>query len=198
MRPLWFRVRGMAPGVLMNNPESYGVVPGVDDDSETTTAKGRTYDPEIEAAIKAYRVDGDGSQLYLPLNMFRASILVASVGRRHTPSKMSLKGIISGTLFMQEDRALLINPDSGEPVTSYEIDKRRAVVQKAGVIKSRPLVYPWAANLAFEYDHDLINAGVIEETITRAGTVVGVGDYRPAKTGWFGKFEVLEMMENEA
>ena len=90
----------------------------------------------------------------------------------------------------------------------YEIDTRRAVVQRAAVMRSRPLIVtPWSATIEFEFDpdpligasgpdddEDLLKAGgVFLDALRVGGSRLGLGDYRPEKSGPFGKFTVKSM-----
>ena len=53
----------------------------------------------------------------------------------------------------------------------------------------------WSANLHMDIDISIIDPGSVLNLLSRAGTSVGVGDWRPACNGMFGRFEVLSMKE---
>ena len=76
----------------------------------------------------------------------------------------------------------------GTPIKDYEIDRRRAVVKRAGIIRSRPRFNEWRALFEIEFDPILIpDPKIIVEIAQDAGTRIGVGDYRPR----FGRFVVV-------
>jgi hypothetical protein len=77
------------------------------------------------------------------------------------------------------------------PITSYEIDARRAIVVGQGIIRRRPRFEQWSTRFTFQYDPGLVDKPeLIIEVLNDAGTRVGVGDYRPECSGWFGRFRV--------
>lgn len=81
----------------------------------------------------------------------------------------------------------------------YEVDKRRGQLQngKAAVAVGivRPLFKKW--ELKFQIDVDTnadggCSADNVKQLFVVAGRIVGLGDFRPAKKGPFGMFEVAE------
>lgn len=66
-------------------------------------------------------------------------------------------------------------------------------------MRNRPRYYPWAVELAIKYDADLISAQDVVSLLARAGSQVGIGEYRPQARkgvgGDFGMFEVVSSKE---
>lgn len=87
-----------------------------------------------------------------------------------------------------------------EPITEYEIDVRRCIVQRQGVMRARPLIdLPWACVAEFEYDAGLgtaegepVAVKLYLQALGYAGQIVGIGNYRPERGGRFGKFAVVK------
>jgi len=84
---------------------------------------------------------------------------------------------------------------NGKPVTDseedWEVFVKRVVVQRQGVMRARPLIREWAANVEFEYDDGMIQPPLICAVINRAGKFPGVLDYRPGVGGPYGRFHVV-------
>jgi hypothetical protein len=147
--------------------------------------------PEEEAERSTYR--NEQGDFVFPVLGPRNALLVAS-------KKYKVKGRRSS--FFEDiahiqpahEFAVIYNGD-GEPADKYEIDTRRAVIQRNGVLRSRakfPL--PWSMTFELLYDEQLVSDPEIVRTILQdAGKRIGIGDYRPARWGWFGTFEVVEM-----
>lgn len=57
-------------------------------------------------------------------------------------------------------------------------------------LRYRAQYIDWSANLTIEYDADLIKPDTIVNLFSRAGFMVGVGEWRPEKSGTFGTFTV--------
>ena len=101
-------------------------------------------------------------------------------------AKKSMKNIVAG-MFSIEEIELPLQQE-------YTIDKRSAVNQniKARVISIRPKWEIWETEFTLNVDNDTITKETIKEIITNAGSFIGVGSFRPAKNGPFGRFELVE------
>jgi hypothetical protein len=147
--------------------------------------------PDEEAESGCYRLPS--GQLYLPSTHFYGTILLGASGQKI--GKKAAAQIIAAGLFQVEECFPLYDPENGKPIKDYEIDTRRAVVQRAAVMRSRPKVPKWETIVSFQYEPLLLCEETIFSTLALAGRVVGVGDYRPAKKGPFGRFSV-ELIKN--
>ena len=174
------RVRGTAP-VLMHNPASM-----LDGDGGAAKRK-QQYCPEEDAEKATYR--NEDGYLCLPTIAFRAAMLRGASGLK--VGKVTLKSIL-GHVRPADELTVLVNPETGEPITSYALDTRRAVVQKNGILRTRPRVDQWACTVRLIGDPDISPnlEELIKTALYHAGNLVGVGDYRVEKGGWFGTFEV--------
>ena len=59
----------------------------------------------------------------------------------------------------------------------------------------RPMLDDWELDFEVVFDEEQISAVVLKEIFERAGRIVGIGDWRPAKKGRFGKFQVTSWKE---
>lgn len=66
---------------------------------------------------------------------------------------------------------------------------------KGRVMTERPKMDTWGCEFTIVLDDDSINADTIIEILEHAGKYVGIGDWRPAKKGRYGKFKVVEFKE---
>jgi hypothetical protein len=121
---------------------------------------------------------------------FRASFLGAASGWK-AKAKRTMRSILSHIVVVEE-LVQLRHPD-GTPIKDYAIDRRRAIIQKMGIIRARPRFDLWCAELNVDYDPQLLdNPKLLVDVAADGGRRMGVGDYRPAKNGWFGRYRVLE------
>ena len=184
MELIRLRITGISP-LLMNNPESMGGGPS----KGLGTKKIPT--PEEESAAKVYR-NGDG-QLYFPADGLRNGIIKkACPGRRI--GKRYASAIVPGALFLTQEKLLLIHPKTHKPITKYEIDIRRCVVQGQGVRRARPKIMKWGGIVTYEFDPDFLPGDTVVELQSIAGKLAGLGDYRPQCGGPFGRYTV-ELIE---
>jgi hypothetical protein len=174
-------IEGMGKGILFNNPQ--GMI-------RTKTAKKISYKPEDEAEKSCYWNE-DKTEIGIPSWNMRSGLVYAASGLK-LPSnkKKSLAPCISGDV--------QIGPDFLSFGTKkYEIFTTRCVIQRQGVIKSRAWLSKW--QLTFEVSWELstleedFHQVILPELLTILGESVGIGDFRPAKKGPFGKFRVVSI-----
>src|SRR5206468_9490807 len=84
----------------------------------------------------------------------------------------------------------------------YAIDTRRAVVQRQGILRSRPLLKNWTLDfdLVIE-DEEVVSPQffpTLRDVAEFAGRSIGIGDFRIEKNGPFGKFQVVEWEVSDA
>jgi hypothetical protein len=178
-----YTVRGISP-LLCNAATAFTQPP---DDSPKTRAS-RIPSPEEEAASGAYKLNGG---LGFTAASFRKAVITAAKGRKI--GRLGLPGIITASVFETVEVLELYSPDTGEQLTEYEIDIRGARPPGQGMVRrARPRLDAWQADVDFEYDEELVSPQLIRELLSQAGMRVGVGNFRPEKSGRFGRFEVID------
>jgi hypothetical protein len=177
------RLRVIVDGVgslLTHNPASMSVSSGSD-----AMKGGRIPMPEDEAEAGVYRLE-DGT-CGIRGDAFRASALAAAGAWR---MKKSTARTRLAHMVVIESIIPLCRKD-GKSISDYAIDGRRAIIQKQGIIRHRPRFDEWSATFTIEYDPVLVpDPKLIVDIFADAGGRIGVGDYRPARNGWFGRYRV--------
>jgi hypothetical protein len=173
-------VDGIKP-LLTHNPESMGV--------EVAPGKGsRIPEAEAEAEAGVYR-DVDGN-CCLKGEAFRGSLLGAAPAWR-SKGKKTMKSLLSHVVVVEE--LVQLKRSDGSLITDYAIDARRAIIQRQGIIRRRPRFDEWTCTFTVEYDPAMIpDPKLIVDIMQDAGNRIGVGDFRPARNGFFGRFRVRE------
>jgi hypothetical protein len=181
MNIVTFRVVGISP-LLMNSAAAFTIA----DDGKAKTRQSIP-PPEVEAEAGTYRLS-DGA-LGFPAAAFKKAVVSAAKGRK--VGKLGLPGIVLASVFETTEYVALIDPDSEESIHDYEIDIRGARPQKQGMVRrARPRVDAWACDVSLEYDEDLVTADLVRDLLERAGRNIGIGNFRPEKSGRYGRFEV--------
>lgn len=128
--------------------------------------------------------DKDG--FFLPTEQIKGSLIGAGamVKSKVGNSKKSMKNIVAGMFFIQEEKIRLPK--------DYEIDKRSAVNRnvKARVICIRPKWSKWKGEFTLLVDNDTVTEETIKEIIKNAGDYIGIGSFRPTNNGSFGRFKL--------
>lgn len=157
--------------------------------------------PEEEAKKGLYK-DQEG-YLYIPAVAVRNSMLTGSIGSRI--GKRAAKGVLASIVSLldsQERFPMFGGGSRPERLTSYSaIDIRRVMLnKKAGIVRARPRIdLPWSVDCVFAFDERVVGDSTVsvEQALVLAGRNVGLGDYRPEKSGWFGKFQAVKVRLEE-
>jgi hypothetical protein len=180
MQTVVYRITGVSP-ILQHNPQ------GMKRSNDGMTAAKKTYlSGEDEAEQGTYR--NARRELIVPTIAFRSALLEACKGRKI--GKVGAKTVVAGSVFPVETEAVLLDVKNEKPITKYEIHTCRAVVNDAGILRSRPMISNWCCDLPLEVDDEMLPnwESVVGELLNIAGKIVGVMDWRPEKLGTFGRF----------
>ncbi len=173
MKTIKAKIRGVGLGILLRNPAGMG----------QTNGKRVIPTPEQEAAAGCYWTDDKTSVAIPSWNLFRALVKAAA---GYKQGKISMSRIVAGSVAVEP--AML-----SFGTKEYGIDRRRVVVQKQGILRSRPLLKNWELEfdlLVSEEDVSPTAFPTLRAICEDAGRRVGIGDFRIEKNGPFGKFVV--------
>lgn len=186
METLHIQLNGLSP-ILMHNPA--GSMPT--DASVQKLGRKKIPTPEDEAKAARYLLP-DGN-FYVSAIAVRNSLLTGTRGQ--LINRRSALPFISGGVLMLDEAFPLYRDGESIQGDDYTVDIRRAVVQGQGIMRARARIeLPWQLEAIFEYDKDVVDLAVIRAVAERAGRTVGLLDYRVEKKGWFGRFEVKDIM----
>lgn len=173
-----YRITGTSP-LLMNNPASMKA-------PQTGVAVKKIPSPEDEAASKVY-VNAKG-ELCVPGDWFRKAIIYACKGKRI--GKLGAKGLVQASVWLVPGFEMLpLTNGKGKPIKDYKINIQRAVIQKAGVRRARPEIFPWQTEVAVTIDCDFVMPSMVDDLAIVAGKISGWGDHRPSCGGPWGRFK---------
>lgn len=183
METITINVEGISP-LLINSPG--GMIAAANRGPVKTKKSLPT--PEEEAELGTYRnIFGD---LCFPTAAFRGALIGGAQGRK--VGMMGLGTILKGAVFPADEMTDLLDPDTGKALQDYELDVRRAVVQKkAAIMRARAKLTRWGAAVRFEIDTDFTDFEMVAEMLAIGGTRTGIGNYRPEKSGPYGRFRVV-------
>jgi hypothetical protein len=146
-------------------------------------SKGRkktgTIDWKAEGEKAAYR--DEGGNLVQPAEHIESAMVKAATnftipGKRNKTYKDLFKAAVFVKPFMIPHE-----------INEYEIDERRAVVQRNAVLRYRPRLDKWRLSFEIEVLDEQLDKSVVRDVLDQAGSFVGIGDYRPK----FGRFKVV-------
>jgi hypothetical protein len=79
----------------------------------------------------------------------------------------------------------------------WQVDTRAVRIPSTGgrILAHRPVFNDWSLTFEAEIDTDLLSPKLFREIVDAAGKRIGLGDFRPACKGPFGKFVVSQWSE---
>ena len=82
---------------------------------------------------------------------------------------------------------------------AWTVDTRAVVIPatKGRILAHRPRFDDWALEFSLDLDTSIVQESLLREIVDAAGKRVGLGDFRPARKGPFGKFRVDEWKVSE-
>lgn len=176
-------IQGLPPGILLNYPGEL---------SEKKGTKKVIPSHKEEATSKLYWTEGKTSIAFPAINFQRALIEAATGWKTPLNRKLSLGPILAGDMSIEPTMIPF-------GTKKYQIDTRRVVIQRQGIIRARPLLYPWELKFTVRWESQYLGAEdfkktVLPDLLQQVGHAVGIGDFRPKKSkGPFGRFEVKEI-----
>lgn len=176
MKAVQVTIKGVTPLLMHRFP-----MIGADD-----TSKSRTGVPDwkLEGEVSLYR--DELGQIYQPASHIEGALKIAS-------KTLKVPGKRGATYSKLVGSALSVNPDAiPHKLTKYTIDARPVVIQRARIIRYRPMFEQWELSFEIIIGDDQLPVEVVKQALDHAGLYVGIGDFRPGRGGKFGKFMVTK------
>ncbi len=174
-------IEGTKP-ILFHNPAAM-LIP------KSTKAKDRIPTAEAEAEAGCYWNSSKTSLIFPASNLHRA-IIAASTA--YKDKRRSVAPYIAGSVEISPEELSF-------GTTNYEIFIKRVVVQRAAVMRARPMLRKWKLSFSLLIDDQDIPPAIVGSLLPileEAGRRIGIGDFRVGGTsakgsGPFGKFKVV-------
>jgi hypothetical protein len=150
--------------------------------------------PRDQAATKLY-YGMDGATLVVPgPNVMRCFVdggVYHKIGKKQVTTKES--SLLYGCSTMETLEAPIIHAED------WQVDIRPIVnpSTKGRRLAYRPRFDDWELTVQLELDTTIMGVNLLRAIIDDAGKRVGLGDFRPAKKGPFGKFVVVHWHQEE-
>jgi hypothetical protein len=135
--------------------------------------------------LEAYIYRNNKGEICLPGEYVRQAIIHAAKYRQdpRSPRKSAMDLFKAGVVSLTELSSL------GSKDWDY-LDKRRVVIQRSAITRSRPAFSTgWKATFQLQVLlPEYIDADFLHDVLTQAGRLVGIGDFRPT----YGRFSVVK------
>ena len=160
-------------------------------DEQESKVKDKNLTPR-EAARKVCYLDDD-EKLFLPTTNIYACIIEA--GKFHKDGKVKVttarSSLIPAGVMIEGETVPFKTPET------WEVDSRAVVVPSTGgrVVSHRPRLDNWCLDFTLLLDTKMFSPKFLRMIVDDAGSKVGLGDFRPARKGIFGRFVVTSWKE---
>ena len=147
---------------------------------------GQKPSPREQAEKKAYT--NSSGELCVPGPNIFASIIQAGTFHKVGKSKITTtkSSLIPAGMAIPEVDCSLGTKD-------FEVDSRSVVIPSTGgrIMAHRPRLDEWQLSFTLEVDENMFDEQTARVLVDDAGSKVGLGDFRPARKGPFGRFKVV-------
>lgn len=153
----------------------------------SVTFRGSKGTPREQATSKCYA--DDKGNLFIPGPNIYSCLIAAGTFHKAGKSKLTTQKtslIPAGVLI--EDLVCPLN------TKDWEVDSRSVVIPSTGgrIMCHRPRVDKWSLAFTLDVDATMFSPNLIRSLVDDAGKKIGLGDYRPARKGPFGRFVVKQ------
>lgn len=182
---LTFRIGGVSPLIMHNCRLANPLDPLVKQIKEITSKRKKTdEDHELLAYLEWQGgLYHDGARPYIPGQNINAALVAAAKKNRMGKQFQSSVLVVESQIPLEYE-----GPRDIEKLFNAVrfVDTRSVVVQKSRVMRTRPIFPEWAARFSVAYDPAVVNEGEVIQAAEIAGTLIGLGDYRPQ----YGRFKM--------
>jgi len=182
MKKVEVEIEGITP-LLINKPS-------IEIGEKSKDIKRETDTPQEIASKKLYELDG---KIYTPATHLQGALIEAGKFKK----KLG-RGTAKANYSKACGFAVEIEPfEIIHKIQDWEVFSIQAVnpTTRGRNLLHRPMLRNWKLDFQVIFDEDEIEPEIMKELFDIAGRKVGIGDWRPAKKGRFGKFQVIKWKE---
>lgn len=186
MKTAKYTITGLTP-LLMHSERLANPFDDLTKELKAITGKRKKTEDDLFAMARIEFMGGlyydDDAGVHIPGYNILAAIVGG--GKIH-----KLGTAIKRACIVNEDKVSLIYDGPKKPEKLFDtkafVDMRSVKVGTAKITRCRPKFSTWSCTFSVAYDENSIQKSEIDQCLTSAGLMVGLGDYRPR----FGRFQV--------
>ncbi len=149
-----------------------------------------------------------------PREIAESKLYVGNSDQVMIPAPNLFRAIIDGGKFFKAGKSLITTQKSSmipacmaideielpiEHTEPWTVDTRAVRIPSTGgrILSHRPSFNDWKLRFTITIDDSMMTVKLLREIIDAAGSRIGLGDFRPACKGPFGKFVVTQWVVND-
>jgi hypothetical protein len=134
----------------------------------------------------------DQQRVVLPAEAIKAALIGGAKKEKNGPQARG------GTFIFETP--LLEHDESHKDIDSLwaggnsrNVHRTSVKVTSSRIMRTRPQFHNWSADVTIHYDTTQAHQSDVVRWLETAGRIIGLGDWRPEKSGNFGRFTVAEI-----
>jgi hypothetical protein len=187
------RIEGISPLILNRFTDEAAM--SATSGTRTAVVGNEKGSPKAQAEKKLYW-SVDGETLIVPSPNVFACIIAGGAFHKAGKSKITTQksSLIPACVAISEVEIPIISKEG------WMVDTRAVRIPSTGgrILAHRPIFNDWQLSFTLELDDDFMSASLLRQIVDDAGKRVGLGDFRPACKGPFGRFVVTQWERAEA
>lgn len=188
MGTLRFRVEGVSPLMLHNSRRFLDPGDELNKKLKKLTSKKKKTDQDYaDIALLEWRMGvyyNDQGQPIIPGE--NTERMLVEAGKKARKGQSFIAGIICEDAILEYTGPTTVAELEKDPKF---YDKRPVVIQRARIMRTRPIFNVWATEFVVQYIRDVLDADEVRTAMETAGKIIGTCDYRPK----FGRFTATEI-----
>lgn len=178
------RIEGVSP-LILNKFSGDELLAGNGGNSSASARDRGT--PMEQAERKLYR-GADEKMLIIPspnlLRSFYDGGAFHKIGKKQITTKR--ESMLCSCLFIEQTEIAIQSKEG------WRIDTRAVVIPstQGRIMVHRPMFDDWALEFAATLDERILNIKLLRQIIDDAGSRIGLGDFRPARKGPYGRYSI--------
>lgn len=180
-------IEGVSP-LLLNRFTDEAAMQASGEGGKGSFARGDKGTPREQAEKKLY-LAADGATLVIPQpNMFRCMIDAGTFFKAGKSKVTTQKSSLIPACVAIPSVEIPI-----EHIDPWEVDTRAVRIPSTGgrILCHRPSFHDWRLSFEIELDTEIFDLKMLRAIVDAAGKRIGLGDFRPACKGPFGRFVVV-------
>ena len=141
---------------------------------------------ELECQIALW-LDADGSPA-IPAGAIRA--VIETGARKLKQGPQVREGLVVESVDFHYDRNLGTTVEELGKSVQFTVG---VVVQRNRILRTRAKFDQWGATFIVDCDDELVDREQLEQWLDIGGRRIGLGDWRPEKSGQYGRFHVVSL-----
>lgn len=169
-------------------------------------------DAAAEASSSGTRGSGAGQDRGTPLEIAESKLYKGLDGQLMIPQPNLLRCLVEGGRFHKVGKTQLTTSKTSHlyacvsiegaeiPIIHeqpWKVDTRAVRIPSTGgrILAHRPMFDDWALEFEIRLDTSILGAKIFRQVVDDAGNRIGLGDFRPATKGPYGRFVVTRWEE---